>query len=49
MMVRILFLILFLSCSSDNYHWFYGTLDEALLSLDANPKKLILLDFYSDG
>tara|TARA_Y100000588_G_C14133064_1_gene872547 strand:+ start:392 stop:541 length:150 start_codon:yes stop_codon:yes gene_type:complete len=49
MLIRILFLLLFLSCSTDKYNWFYGTIDEALASLDTNSKKLILLDFYSDG
>ena len=49
MIIRILFLFLFLSCSSDSYTWFHGTLDEAILSMDSNSKKLVLLDFYSDG
>tara|TARA_B100001750_G_C15311842_1_gene497694 strand:- start:346 stop:495 length:150 start_codon:yes stop_codon:yes gene_type:complete len=49
MLIRILFLLLFLSCSRDSYIWFNGTLDEAILSMGSNDKKLVLLDFYSDG
>ena len=49
MLIRILFLLLFLSCSRDSYIWFNGALDEAILSMGSNDKKLVLLDFYSDG
>mgnify|MGYP001396564811 CR=1 FL=1 len=49
MLIRIFILVLFISCSTDKYNWFSGTIDEALSSINANPEKLVLLDFYSDG
>tara|TARA_Y100000996_G_C22282587_1_gene544665 strand:- start:290 stop:439 length:150 start_codon:yes stop_codon:yes gene_type:complete len=49
MLFRFLILVLFISCSTDKYNWFIGTVNEALLLIESNPEKLILLDFYSDG
>tara|TARA_Y100000994_G_scaffold62789_1_gene50937 strand:+ start:4493 stop:4642 length:150 start_codon:yes stop_codon:yes gene_type:complete len=49
MLFRFLILVLFISCSTDKYNWFIGTVNEALVLIESNPEKLILLDFYSDG
>ena len=46
MLFRFFILVLFISCSTEKYNWFSGTVDEALLLIESNPEKLILLDFY---
>ena len=48
MLIRLLAICLFLSCSSESYKWYKGNLDEAL-SLIQGTDKIILLDFYADG
>ena len=47
-LIRLLVICLFFSCSSESYKWYKGSVDEAL-SLIQNSDKIILLDFYADG
>jgi len=48
MLIRLLFIGIFFSCSTESYKWHKGNLDEAL-SLIQGTDKIILLDFYADG
>ena len=41
--------IFFYSCSSENYVWYDGSLDDAIELISESKDKLIMLDFYSDG
>ncbi len=41
--------IFFYSCSSENYVWYGGSLDDAIELISESKDKLIMLDFYSDG
>ena len=49
MILRLLFLLCFMSCSNEQYIWFSGSVEEALSSIESNSNKLVMLDFYSDG
>ena len=48
MLIRLLFIGIFFSCSTESYKWYKGNLYEAL-SLIQGTDKIILLDFYADG
>tara|TARA_Y100000588_G_C13818926_1_gene738540 strand:- start:298 stop:447 length:150 start_codon:yes stop_codon:yes gene_type:complete len=49
MIVWILLLVLTVSCSSDSYTWYGGTIDDAISSIEPGSSKLVMLDFYADG
>ena len=45
----VLVLVLVSACTSEKYIWYSGSLEEALELISASRKKLVMLDFYSDG